>query len=61
MNVFDLVIPLGFVTYFFLWLSVLSGTRRIKLDFRWHRRIGFIGISAASAHAAIVIYGQFFL
>ena len=61
MSLFDLIVPLGFVTYSLLWLSVLSGTRKIKVGFKWHRRIGLIGITTASAHAAIVIYGEFFL
>ena len=61
MSLFDLIIPLGFVTYSLLWLSVLSGTRKIRVGFKWHRRIGLIGITTASAHAAIVIYGELFL
>jgi hypothetical protein len=61
MRLFDLIVPIGIVTYSLLWLSVLSGTRKIKLGFRWHRRIGLIGLITASVHAAFVIYVELFL
>ena len=61
MRLYDLIALLGFVTYSLLWLSVLSGTRKIKLGFKWHRRIGLIVIVTASAHATIVIYSKYFL
>ncbi|MFH1221091.1 MAG: hypothetical protein V1694_11655 [Candidatus Eisenbacteria bacterium] len=60
MNLFRLVIPLGIATYAIVWLSVLSGTRKIKLGFVWHRRLGFIGITLASIHAAVVLYTKIF-
>jgi hypothetical protein len=61
MELHDLIVPAGIFTFVVMWMSVLSGTRKIKVDFRWHRRFGLIGIVAASTHAAIVLYYEFFL
>jgi hypothetical protein len=61
MRLYDVAITLGLVTYSSISLSVLSGTRKINLGFRWHRRIGFIGITAASIHGLIVLYSRFFV
>jgi hypothetical protein len=61
MNLFDLIITFGLATYATMWLSVLTGTRKLRLGFRWHRRLGFIGIGTASIHAGIVIYTRFFM
>jgi hypothetical protein len=52
---------MGIITYAVMWLSVLSGTRKIKVGFKWHRRFGLVGITAASIHAALVLYYQFLL
>jgi hypothetical protein len=60
MGLYDLVEVFGIATYSMLWLSVLSGTRKIKLGFPWHRRIGLIGITTGSIHAAMVLYYKFF-
>ena len=60
MDAYRLIVPLGIVTYGTLWMSVLSGTRKIKVNFRWHRRFGLIGISVATAHAALAFYYGFF-
>ena len=60
MNLFKIIIPLGIVTYSVMLLSVLSGTRKIKVGFVWHRRLGFIGITLASIHAVVVLYAQLF-
>lgn len=61
MALHDLIVPAGVFTYAVMWLSVLSGTRKIKVGLKWHRTFGLIGITAASIHAAIVIYHEFFL
>jgi hypothetical protein len=60
MELHELIEVFGIITYSMLWLSVLSGTRKIKLGFTWHRRIGFIGITTGSIHAAIVLFYEFF-
>lgn len=60
MELYELIKVFGIITYSMLWLSVLSGTRKIKLGFKWHRRIGLIGISTGSIHAAIVLFYEFF-
>ena len=57
----DLIVPLGVLTYAVIWLSVLSGTKKIKVGFKWHRRFGLIGITAASVHAGLVIFYELFL
>jgi hypothetical protein len=59
MQLYDLIVPAGVVTYGLLWMSVLSGARKIKVGFKWHRRFGVIGIIAASFHAALVAYHRF--
>jgi hypothetical protein len=59
MDVYDIAIPIGIVTYAVFWLSVLSGTRVIKVGFNWHRRFGLAGIILASVHAGVILYFKF--
>jgi hypothetical protein len=59
MGLYALAVPLGIATYCIMWLSVLSGTRVIKVGFNWHRRFGLIGIVLASVHAGIILYFKF--
>ena len=61
MELYKLIVPAGIFTYAMLWMSVLSGTRKIRVGFKWHRRFGLIGMTSASIHAAIVLYYEFFV
>ena len=59
MGLYELVVPLGIATYGIMWLSVLSGTRVIKVGFSWHRRFGLTGIALASVHAGLIVYFKY--
>jgi hypothetical protein len=59
MEAYQIAVPIGIVTYALLWLSVLSGTRVIKVGFNWHRRFGLVGIVLASIHAGIMLYVKY--
>ena len=56
MAAYEVAVPIGIAAYCVFWLSVLSGTRVIKVGFNWHRRFGLVGIALASAHAALMLY-----
>ena len=58
MELYSLIIPVGVVTYGMLWFQVLTGTRLIKINFRWHRIFGRLSIASASVHAGLVLYLQ---
>ncbi len=58
MDLFKLVIPLGIATYALVWLLVLTGARKLKVNFAWHRRMGYTALVLASIHAAVVLYTQ---
>jgi hypothetical protein len=59
MELHDLIVPAGIVTYVVLWLSLLSGAQKIRVGFKWHRRLGVIGVVCASIHAGLVVFHQF--
>ena len=56
MELYDLVMPLGIITYIFIAFAVLTGRRVIKLHPRWHRIIAGFALAFATMHAGIVIY-----
>jgi hypothetical protein len=56
MEAYEIAVPFGIAAYGVFWLSVLSGTRVIKVGFKWHRRLGLLGITLASVHAGIMLY-----
>jgi len=51
-----LIIPLGIVSYGFMLLAVLVGSRVIKLKLKHHKLFALFGILGASIHLLIVIY-----
>ena len=59
MEAYKIAVPIGIATYALLWLSVLSGTRVMKVGFNWHRRFGLTGIVLASIHAGILLYFKY--
>lgn len=59
MEVYQIAVPVGIATYAVFLLSVLSGTRVIKVGFNWHRRFGLVGIVLASVHAGIILYFKY--
>jgi hypothetical protein len=51
-----LIIPLGIFSYGFMLLTILTGTRIIKLKLKHHKLFALISIVGASIHLVIVIY-----
>ncbi len=60
MGLYKLIVPFGIFTYLMVWIQILTGTRVIKVNFKWHKRFGFIAIISASLHASLVIYTTYF-
>ena len=60
MDLFRIVLPLGIITYSLVWLQVLTGSRKLKVNFVWHRRVGYAALTVASIHAAVVLYTRLF-
>lgn len=56
MNLYDLVMPFGIITYILIILAILTGKRIIKLHPKWHRIIAGAALAAATVHAGIVVY-----
>ena len=48
--------PLGIVSYGFMLLAVLTGTRVIKLKVKYHKLIALIAMIGASIHLGLVIF-----
>jgi hypothetical protein len=59
-DLFKIILVLGIVTYSLVWLLVLTGSRKIKVNLVWHRRMGYVALTMASIHAAVVLYTQLF-
>ncbi|MBN2790006.1 MAG: hypothetical protein JXR69_07440 [Candidatus Delongbacteria bacterium] len=55
MELYDLVMPLGIITYVLIILAILTGRRIIKLHPKWHKIIAVLALVFATLHAAIVI------
>ena len=60
MSLYDLVVPLGIITYALILFGVLTGTRVIKVKFKWHKRTGVTIFISATLHVAAVIYTRYF-
>ena len=60
MFLYNLVVPLGIITYALILFGVLTGTRVIKIKLKWHKRTGITILIAATLHAAAVIYSRYF-
>lgn len=60
MSPYDLVVPLGIVTYSLILFGVLTGTRVIKVKLKWHKRTGITILVAATLHAAAILYSKYF-
>jgi hypothetical protein len=60
MSLYDLVVPLGIITYALILFGVLTGTRVIKVKFKWHKRTGVTIFIAGTLHVAAVIYTRYF-
>lgn len=56
MELYDLVMPFGIITYVMILLAVLTGKRIIKMHPKWHIRIAKIAIVFATMHAGIIVY-----
>ncbi len=60
MDVANLIMPLGVVSYVLMLLAILTGTRVIKLKVKHHMLIALVAILAASLHFTIIIYYNYF-
>ena len=60
MFLYNLVVPLGIITYALILFGVLTGTRVIKVKLKWHKRTGITIFIAATLHALLVIYVRYF-
>ena len=58
MEPYDLVVPFGITTYILIIFAILTGKRIIKINFKWHRRIGWTALVFATMHAGIIIYSR---
>jgi len=56
MGLSDLIIPLGAVSYVFIVLAILTGTRVIKLGLKYHKAFALLGAVGAAVHLVIVIF-----
>ncbi len=56
MDLTGLIMPLGIVSFGFMLLAVLTGTRVIKLKVKYHKLIALIAMIAASIHLGLVIF-----
>ncbi|MDH4210777.1 MAG: hypothetical protein OEV79_04950 [candidate division WOR-3 bacterium] len=56
MDLTGLIMPLGIVSYGFILLAVLTGTRVIKLKVKYHKLIALLAIIGASIHLGLVIF-----
>ena len=60
MSVGELTVPLGIISYVFLFLAVASGLLKFKFKVRWikadwHMWLGSAALGLATAHALIVL------
>ena len=56
MELYEIIEPLGILTWCLLLFGVLTGTRVIKLKLKHHKWIGFIAIGFATLHGALVLF-----
>ncbi|UCG31098.1 MAG: hypothetical protein JSV53_04270 [candidate division WOR-3 bacterium] len=56
MDLTGLIMPLGIVSFGFMLLAVLTGTRVIKLKVKYHKLVALIAMIAASIHLGLVIF-----
>lgn len=56
MDIAQLIIPLGVISYAFIVLAILTGTRVIKLGLKYHKAFALVGAVGAAIHLAIAIY-----
>jgi hypothetical protein len=56
MDLTGLIMPLGIVSYGFMLLAVLTGTRVIKLKVKYHKFLALIAMIGASVHLGLVIF-----
>ncbi len=56
MDLTGLIMPLGIVSFGFMLLAVLTGTRVIKLKVKYHKLVALITMIAASIHLGLVIF-----
>jgi hypothetical protein len=59
MELYDLVMPLGIITYILIIFAILTGKRIIKLHPKWHKRIAYTSLIFATMHAGIIVYIKF--
>ncbi len=60
MTLYELVLPLGIISYILLLLTILTGKRIIKLKFIYHKVFAVLTLITVTAHASIIIYLNYF-
>ncbi|MBE0432084.1 hypothetical protein IBX73_01310 [candidate division WOR-3 bacterium] len=60
MELHDLIRPLGIISYSLMLFAALTGARVITLRVKQHKLIGLAGLIGATAHAALVVYFNYF-
>lgn len=57
MEISELIKPLGFVTYGFVFLTFLTGLlrARLKLKIKLHKALAFLSVILASVHGLLVL------
>jgi len=53
---FKMLIPFGIFTYIMFLLTLLMGSRVIKVQFKVHRIFGIVSVVFATFHAVIMLY-----
>jgi hypothetical protein len=60
MNPYQLILPLGLLTFTLLLITVLIGTRIIKVKFKYHKLFGILTFISALIHGTLAVYLNYF-
>lgn len=57
---YQLVIPLGIITFTLLTITLMMGLRLIKVKFKVHKTFGILTFVFAVLHAGLILYLMYF-
>ena len=60
MNPYQLILPLGLTTFTLMLITVLIGTRVLKLKIKYHKLFGKLTFIVAIIHGSLAIYLNYF-
>lgn len=60
MNPYRLILPLGLLTFSLLLMTILIGTRIVKLKFKYHKVFALLTFISAITHGTLAIYLNYF-